>query len=112
MWGAMRRESLAGVPVGLALAAALPAGGGAPAFGEKVIPKKGPPLHGSVIRTDTETIVNKFRAKAAAMTYGVVKLPNDQVKRVEEEVVPEEVVRTKHAALAADDAKGRVDVAR
>jgi poly(3-hydroxybutyrate) depolymerase len=84
----------------------------APASADRLVPKKGPAVRGTVIRTDTEAIVNRFRSRTAAMTYGVVRFPLDQVKRIEEEENAEETVRRKAEELKPDDADGRVGLAK
>ena len=92
--------------VGLSVTVASPAGA------DRVVLKKGAPLRGAVTRTDTEVVVNRFRSTTLAMTYGVVRVPADQVKRVDEESVPDEVVRRRHDGLAPDDVAGRVGLAK
>src|SRR5262245_40486072 len=92
----------------LSLAALAPA----PANADRVVLKKGPPLRGFVSRTDTAVVVNKYRAKSSQMTYGVVTIPMDQVKRVDEEDVPPEIVRRRREDLAAKDVAGRVGLAK
>lgn len=67
---------------------------------------------GTVTRTDTEYIVNRYRSTTAAMTYGVVRFPVGEVKRVEEELDVEDVVRRRHRDLAPTDATGRVGLAK
>ncbi len=42
-------------------------------------------MRGVVSRTDTEIVVNRYRAKSAAMTYGVVRFPIADVRRVDED---------------------------
>ncbi len=111
MRGVPRPPRAPGFPlVGIVLAALALSATSAPA--DKVVPKRGPPLKGAVTRTDTEVIVNKYGSHVLAMKYGVTRLPLDAVKRVEEEPVPEEVVRRKHDDLKPDDARGRVDLAK
>jgi hypothetical protein len=96
-----------------ALAALAALATGAPsASADRVVPKKGAPVRGYVSRTDTEVLCNTYRSKIPLMTYGVVRFPADQVKRVEEEVVPEEVVRAKWRDFKPDDADARVGVAK
>ena len=82
-----------------------------PADADRVVPKKGPAVRGVVTRTDTEILVNRYRSKSAAMTFGVVRFPIADVKRVEEELVVDEVVRRRAEDLKPDDAAGRIGVA-
>lgn len=84
----------------------------APAGADRVVPKKGPAVRGTVSRTDTEVVVNRYRARSAAMTYGVVRFPVADVRRVDEESDPLETVRRRHDDLAPGDAAGRVGLAR
>jgi len=84
----------------------------APAAGDRVYPKKGPPVRGVVTRADTELVVNKYRATSPAMTYGVVRLPLSEVRRVDDEVNVVETVRRRREELAAADAAGRVGLAK
>ena len=63
-------------------------------------------------RTDTEIVVNKYRSKSAAMTYGVVRFPVGDVTRVEDESVPLEVVRRRQDDLKPEDVAGRVGLAK
>jgi dienelactone hydrolase len=67
---------------------------------------------GVVTRTDAEYVVNRYRSTTAAMTYGVVRFPVGDVKRVEEELDAEDVVRRRHRDLAPTDAVGRVGLAK
>lgn len=79
---------------------------------DRVYPKKGAMVRGTVTKSDTEVSVNRYRSTTAAMTYGVVRFPKADVKRIDEEVDAEDVVRRRHADLAANDAVGRVGLAR
>lgn len=83
----------------------------APAHADRVFPRKGPVVRGFVSRTDTEIVVNRYRSKSAAMTFGVVRFPIADVKRVEEEVVVDEVVRRRAEDLKPDDVAGRIGIA-
>ncbi len=96
----------------LAVAALGVATGPASARADRVYPKKGAMVRGTVTRTDTEILVNRYRSTTAAMTYGVVRLRLADVKKVDEEVDAEDVVRRRRDDLAPTDAAGRVGLAR
>lgn len=96
----------------LALAAAWLAVGPASARADRVYPKKGAMVRGVVTRTDAELVVNRYRSTTAAMTYGVVRFPLADVRKVEEEVDPEDVVRRRREDLAPADAAGRVGLSK
>jgi hypothetical protein len=95
----------------LPLAAALVLAAGT-ASADRVTPKKGAVLKGSVVRTDTDVVVNRYRSTTAGMTYGVVRLPLAEVRKIDEEPDPEDVVRRRARDLAPGDAAGRVGLAR
>lgn len=78
---------------------------------DRVVPKKGPAVRGFVTRTDTEILVNRYRSSSPVMTFGVVRFPLADVRRLEEEIVVEEVVRRRAEDLKPDDVAGRVGVA-
>jgi len=103
-WG-IRAGALGVALAGLA-ALASPA-----ARADRVVPKKGPAVRGFVTRTDTEILVNRYRSSSPVMTYGVVRFPLADVRRVEEELVVEEVVRRRADDLKPDDVAGRVGLA-
>lgn len=101
----LRRATRAAVLLAVAASAGV-------AHADRVVPKKGPAVRGWVTRSDTEVVVNRYRARSAAMTYGVVRFPVADVRRVEEEPDPLETVRRRHDDLAPDDVDGRVGLAR
>ena len=82
------------------------------ASADRVVPKKGAAVRGTVTRTDTEVLVNKYRSRSAAMTFGVVRFPVAEVSRVEDESVPLDVVRRRLEDLKADDVAGRIGLAK
>ncbi len=102
------RVPLAGTLLGLAALAVLAP---TPAGADRVVPRKGPVVRGFVTRTDTEVVVNRYRCRSAAMTFGVVRFPLADVRRVDEEVVVDEVVRRRAEDLAPDDVAGRIGLA-
>lgn len=98
------RRGLVAVLAALAVAA--------PAAADRVTPKKGPAVKGYVSRSDTEVVVNRYRAKNPAMTYGVVRFPLAEVKKVEEDPPTAETIRRRREDLAPTDAAGRVGLAK
>jgi len=84
-----RRPSLA-VHVARALGLGLLVAASPPARADLLVPKKGPPVRGVVVsRTETQVVFNPHFSTNPGMTYEVVRLPADQVKRVEVEPHPE-----------------------
>ncbi len=106
-----RRSPVRLVFVGIALAIGL-ATGLASARADRVYSKKGVMARGTVTRSETEIAVNKYRSTTGAMTYGVVRFPIADVKRIDEETDPEDIVRRRHRDLAPNDAVGRVGLAK
>lgn len=77
-------------PLAAALAFALGACVRAPAAADVLVPKKGPPVRGVVVaKTETQVVFNPYWSRNEAMTYEVVRLPLDQVKRLDLEPRPE-----------------------
>jgi hypothetical protein len=99
------------VAAGLVLAAGLALASNS-AGADRVYPKKGPAVRGFVSRTDTDVVVNPYRAKSPQMTYGLKRFPIDQVKRVDEESIPAEIVRRRREDLDPKDVEGRVGLAK
>lgn len=106
------RPTVRSTALGAVLAALALAAGPASARADRVYPKKGPMVRGTVTKTDTAYLVNRYRSTTSAMVYGVVQFPLADVRRVEEETDPEDVVRRRHLDLAPTDAAGRVGLAR
>lgn len=102
-------RSLAGRFVAVALGFVAAA---SPVAADRVTPKKGAPVRGYVSRSDTEVVVNRYRAKNPAMTYGVVRFPLADVKKVEEDPPTGETIRRRREDLAPNDVAGRVGLAR
>lgn len=99
-----------GVAAGLACLAIV--GAASPAVADRVTPKKGPAVRGYVSRSDTEVVVNRYRAKNPAMTYGVVRFPLADVRKVDEDPPTAETIRRRREDLAPNDVAGRVGLAR
>jgi pimeloyl-ACP methyl ester carboxylesterase len=84
----------------------------APAAADRVTPKKGASVRGFVSQSDTEVVVNRYRAKNPAMTYGVVRFALADVKRIDEDPPTAETIRRRREDLAPTDVAGRVGLAR
>ena len=69
----------------LALATAVLVGVPPSVGADRVFPKKGAMVRGAVSRTDTELVVNRYRSTTGAMTYGVVRFPLADVRKIDEE---------------------------
>lgn len=94
--------ALAGVALG-----ALP---GAPhARADWLVPKSGPKVRGVLVKkSDTEVVFNPYGSRNPGMTYGVVRLAPEQVKRLDVEPPAEpEVLRRLQARAAGDTAELR-----
>lgn len=97
--------------VAFLLALGLVGGAARPVAADRVTPKKGPAVRGVVSRTDAEVVVNRYRAKNPAMTYGVVRFPAADVRRVDEDPPTAETIRRRREDLAPADVAGRVGLA-
>ncbi len=87
----------------VALLGGLPGGTGARA--DLLVPKSGPKLRGVVVRrSDTDVVFNPYGSRNPGMTYGIVRLGPDQVKRLEIEPPAEPEVFRRLQARAAGDA--------
>ena len=84
-----------------------------PARGDLLAPKKGPPVRGALVsRTDTEVVFNPYWSTNPAMTYEVVRLPADQVKRVDVEPHAEPEFYRRLRARTAGEAAPLRELAR
>jgi hypothetical protein len=76
-----------------------------PAAGDLLAPKKGPTVRGALVsRTDAEVVFNPYWSTNPAMTYEVVRLAADQVKRLEVEPHAEPEFYRRLRARAAGEA--------
>jgi len=94
---------------GVALAA-LGAHGGLPRVdADWLVPKSGPKVRGVLVRkTDAEVVFNPYGSRNPGMTYGVVRLAPEQVKRLDVEPPAEpEFFRRLQARAAGDTAELR-----
>jgi hypothetical protein len=80
--------------------------GGRGADADLLVPKSGPKVRGRIVKeTDAEVVFNPYWSPNEKMTWEVVRLPRDQVKKLEVEPHPEpEFYRRLHAAKPDDAA--------
>ena len=92
------------------LALLLGLGAGLPASADLLVPKRGKKVHGAIVsKTDQEVVFNIYwsRNPAVVNPEHLIRLPADQVKRVEEQPHPEvEVWRRLMKAKTADELVG------
>jgi poly(3-hydroxybutyrate) depolymerase len=86
--------------------------GAPPAAADRVVPKSGKPVRGTVFETETEVRVNPYRSRVPEMTYEVVRLSREDVRRIEREPDLPGDLLVRHRALAPDDVPGRVALAK
>ncbi len=87
----------------VAVLAGLPFGPHAGA--DVLVPKSGPKVRGVLVgRSATEVVFNPYGSRNPGMTYGVLRLAADQVKRLDVEPPPDPEVVRRHQARAAGDA--------
>ncbi|MFO0932698.1 MAG: hypothetical protein U1E39_08305 [Planctomycetota bacterium] len=92
---------------------ALLVAGATPAPADVLVPKKGPPVRGVVVsRSETEVVFNPHFSTNPAMTYEVVRLPADQVKRLDVDPPAEVEFFRRLRARPPGDQTALKDVAR
>ena len=90
----------------------LAAGGAGGAGADTLVPKSGPKVKGQVVKDDaTGVVFNPYWSPNPEMTWEVIRLPADGVKKVEREPHPEPEFFRRLRARKAGDTQALVDLA-